>query len=244
MAAMMATYIDGGDIYVAPYAMMAMMSAMMPRRASVRATHGSPAMYPIESHDGRCAQRNTTRMTMPYDPNKHHRRSIRLRGYDYTRRGAYFVTICTHGRECLFGEVAGAEMRLNAYGRIVAECWEAIPAHFDRVELDAFVAMPNHVHAIVVFTTDDVLSQRPVAPAGRPKGPPRHSLGAVVGAFKAAASKRINELRGTAGAPVWLRNYYEQIVRDEADLARIRAYIERNPARWFIRAPRLPAGLR
>jgi REP element-mobilizing transposase RayT len=89
---------------------------------------------------------------MRFDPEKHHRRSIRLKGYDYRRQGAYFVTICTHDRLCLFGEVVGGEMRLNEYGRIALGCWKEIPLHFPQAELDAFVVMPNHVHGIIVLT--------------------------------------------------------------------------------------------
>src|SRR5574341_1277942 len=86
-----------------------------------------------------------------YDPNKQHRRSIRLKGYDYTQVGAYFVTICTQHRECLFGEVVDGEMQVNVYGRIVQACWDAITIHFPFVALDAFMVMPNHIHGIIVL---------------------------------------------------------------------------------------------
>ncbi|MCP9469504.1 MAG: hypothetical protein NNA31_05825 [Nitrospira sp.] len=88
---------------------------------------------------------------MKYDPEKHHRRSIRLKGYDYSQDGAYFVTICTHNRVCLFGEVVDGELRLNELGEIVAWTWRDLPNHVPNVELDAFVVMPNHVHGIVVI---------------------------------------------------------------------------------------------
>jgi putative transposase len=91
---------------------------------------------------------------MPYDPDKHHRRSIRIPGYDYGRVGAYFVTICTHQRKCLFGQVSDGEMHLSGIGLIADECWRATPDHFDDVELDAYVIMPNHVHGIVIITTN------------------------------------------------------------------------------------------
>ncbi|MBK9124089.1 MAG: hypothetical protein IPM16_13370 [Chloroflexi bacterium] len=83
-----------------------------------------------------------------------HRRSIRLQGYDYTQSGAYFVTICTRDRTCLFGEIADGTMTLNPVGEVVQACWDAIPTHFPTVELDAFVVMPNHVHGILVITDD------------------------------------------------------------------------------------------
>ncbi|MDT7920160.1 MAG: transposase, partial [Meiothermus sp.] len=94
---------------------------------------------------------------MKYDPARHHRRSIRLRGYDYTQAGAYFITICTQGREYLFGEVADDEMHLNEYGRIVRDVWFDLPNHVSNVVLDAFVVMPNHVHGIVVIANGDVV---------------------------------------------------------------------------------------
>ena len=88
---------------------------------------------------------------MKYNPDIHHRRSIRLRGYDYTRAGAYFVTACTHARECLFGQIVGGEMCLSAFGLVADAYWQSIPDHFAGVELDAFVVMPNHIHGIVVL---------------------------------------------------------------------------------------------
>jgi hypothetical protein len=88
---------------------------------------------------------------MKTDPEIPHRHSIRLKGYDYSGEGWYFVTVVTFRRECLFGEMADGRMNVSALGRIVQECWEAIPAHFPNVTLDAFVFMPNHVHGIVVI---------------------------------------------------------------------------------------------
>jgi hypothetical protein len=89
---------------------------------------------------------------MAYDPQRHHRRSIRLKGYDYTQPGAYFITICTHGRECLFGEIIDGEMHLNEAGQIVVQSWQDLPNHVPNVQLDAFVVMPNHVHGIIIIT--------------------------------------------------------------------------------------------
>lgn len=88
---------------------------------------------------------------MKYDPEKHHRRSVRLRGYDYSQAGAYFVTICTQNRECLFGDMVDGEMRLNDAGRVVHGVWNDLPDHYAGVKLDAFVVMPNHVHGIIVI---------------------------------------------------------------------------------------------
>ncbi|MGB8212621.1 MAG: hypothetical protein WCE68_03580, partial [Anaerolineales bacterium] len=91
---------------------------------------------------------------MPFDPKIHHRHSIRLEGYDYSRSGAYYVTIVTHGRECLFGQVVHAEMQLNPFGLIVQRAWFALPDHYPQVALDEFVIMPNHVHAVILLNDD------------------------------------------------------------------------------------------
>ncbi len=192
---------------------------------------------------------------MPYDPQRHHRRSIRLPGYDYTRAGAYFVTLVTHDRECLFGEIVGGEMRLNTWGEIAREEWfqTAVVRPYVMLRDDEFVVMPNHIHGIIWIVgdcegngDDDIVgAQRRCAPTwGRgthairpirgatPTNVIPGSLGAIIRAYKSATTKRINALRGTPGASVWQRNYYEHIIRDEEDLQRIRQYIQDNPARW------------
>ena len=88
---------------------------------------------------------------MTYDPARHHRRSIRLKGYDYTQAGAYFVTLCVQGRECLLGDVVDGELQMNESGQIAAECWDDMARHFPAVELDASIIMPNHLHGIVII---------------------------------------------------------------------------------------------
>ena len=93
---------------------------------------------------------------MPYDPRIHHRRSIRLKGYDYTQPGTYFITLCTKARQCIFGNVVKGEMRLNYLGHIAEQCWLAIPEHFPHVELDTFVLMPNHLHGILLIINTPV----------------------------------------------------------------------------------------
>jgi putative transposase len=239
------------------------------------------------------------RKFMAYDPEKHHRRSIRLKGYDYTQPGAYFITICTHGRECLFGEIIDGEMHLNEAGQIVVQTWQDLPNHVPHVQLDAFVVMPNHVHGIIIITeraggigagfkpARTTMGPGSAADSGSTAGPgsvgadsepaptittgPRSNAGpGLVGAglepapttmgpggpdpvgaglepaptrssyglpeivrqFKTFSARRINELRGTPGTPVWQRNYYEHIIRNEFSLNRIRQYIAENPARW------------
>ena len=90
---------------------------------------------------------------MPYDPNIHHRKSIRLKGYDYSQAGLYFITICVQDRKCLFGEIIDNEMILNDAGKISNECWLDIPKHFPNSVLHEHTIMPNHVHGIVELTT-------------------------------------------------------------------------------------------
>ena len=159
------------------------------------------------------------------DPEKHRRRSLRLRDYDYSQAGAYFVTICTHNRTCLFGDIVDGEMRLNEDGRLAQSVWEALPKHYSHVELDAVVVMPNHVHGIIVLTATPV-------GAGFKPASTRHGLPEIVRAFKTFSGRRINQSRSTPGTPVWQRNYYEHVIRNDAALNRLRQYIAENPARW------------
>ena len=121
---------------------------------------------------------------MRYDPDKHHRRSVRLKGHDYAQPGAYFVTVCTYQRECLFGHVVNGEMRLNDAGEIARRCWEDIPDHFPLVELDAFVIMPNHVHGIILIT-ESCTGEKSFAPTFAPTTTtapqsPSRTIGSIV----------------------------------------------------------------
>ncbi len=93
---------------------------------------------------------------MHYDPGRHHRRSIRLKGYDYSQAGAYFVTICVADGQSLLGEVVDGVMRMSRFGEIVQTCWDDLPRHYPHVQLDAFVVMPNHVHGVIMLVDDDV----------------------------------------------------------------------------------------
>jgi REP element-mobilizing transposase RayT len=157
---------------------------------------------------------------MTYDPNIHHRRSIRLRGYDYSQAGAYFVTICTRDRERLFGYIVNGALQPNSYAGIVVEWWNSIPEHFPSVELDASVVMPNHMHGIVVLATPTSTSAQPP------------TLGRVIAYFKYQSTKDVNQRRPPLGNAVWQRNYYEHIIRDQESLRRIREYIVNNPQQW------------
>jgi len=163
-------------------------------------------------------------------PTRHHRRSLRLKGYDYSQAGAYFVTICTRGRACLFGEIVEGEMRLNECGQAVAWTWHDLPNHVANAELDAFVVMPNHVHGIIVLTDAPVGAGSEPAPTTMK----RHALPEIIRQFKAFSARRINQRRETTGLPLWQRNYYEHVIRNDESLRRIRQYIADNPARWAL----------
>ena len=169
---------------------------------------------------------------MKYDRDKHHRHSIRLKDYDYSRAGAYFVTICTKDRECLFGDICDNNLHYNDHGQIAYEFWSKIPEHFSNAELDGFIVMPNHIHGIVVIG-DDGRGLACHAPTNRKFAKPiSNSLSTIIGSFKSAVTKQINQIRGTPGISVWQRNYYEHIIRNEDDLNKIRQYIADNPLEW------------
>lgn len=160
------------------------------------------------------------------------RKPLRLKEYDYTQTGAYFITICTKNREHIFGEIVGGAVRENVFGEIVKSCWQYLPNHYSAIELDEFVVMPNHVHGIIMILPDD----NDAAPVGAGLRPAptttttkRYSLSEIVRAFKSFSARQINELRKTIGIPVWQRNYYEHIIRNERALNRIREYIQNNP---------------
>jgi putative transposase len=235
---------------------------------------------------------------MPYDPARHHRRSIRLAQYDYSLAGAYFVTVCAHERNCLFGDVVDADMLLNDAGRLVQTAWDELPGRFPGVELDGFMIMPNHVHGIVILGGAAIVGTGPGAvgaglalpwepgaaigahsnqvavgaglalpwepgaaivgtgpgavgaglalpwepgeaigahsnqgAASSAPTPATATLGDVIRAFKSISALYVNRQLMRSGS-LWQRNYYERIIRDEAELQRIREYIETNPARW------------
>jgi len=163
---------------------------------------------------------------MKTDVEKHRRRLIRLREYDYKQAGAYFITVVAHGRAVLFGEIAGGETRLNEFGQIVERAWADLPEHYLNVQCDAFVVMPNHIHGIIMLG-------EPIVEAGlKPAPTRRHELPEIVRALKTFSARRINEMRHTPRASVWQRNYYEHIIRGDRELLRVREYILNNPLDW------------
>lgn len=148
----------------------------------------------------------------------HHRHSIRLPGYDYSQAGAYYVTLVSYRRECLFGDLVNHEFTLNVFGRVIRYAWLDLPCHYPNVRLDAFCIMPNHVHGFIILNEE--------IPGVH------HPLSEIIRGFKTLSAKRINVLRKMQGMPVWQRNYYEHIIRNEADYNRISQYILTNPDNW------------
>ena len=151
---------------------------------------------------------------------KYRRRSIRLKEYDYSQPGAYFLTICTHNRTPLFGQIVNAEMELSKCGKIISVRWRNLPRYHAHIELDASIVMPNHIHGIVVIKSDSI------------KRPKRRPISEIVRGFKTFSSRRINEIRDTPGFYVWQHNYWEHVIRDQDSFNRIRDYILTNPLRW------------
>jgi REP element-mobilizing transposase RayT len=175
---------------------------------------------------------------MKFDPQKHHRRSIRYPGFDYAQSGAYFVTLVTHQRDALFGEIIDGEMKSNRRGEIVKEEWFASVNIRKEIRLhpEEFVIMPNHIHGVVWIENEDAhvrvndillegADGRPPLPIRKPR-----SLGSFIAGFKSSVTKRIRDELNETG--IWQRNYYERIIRNERELDAICRYIEANPSNW------------
>ncbi|MBI5621696.1 hypothetical protein HY933_02430 [Candidatus Falkowbacteria bacterium] len=176
---------------------------------------------------------------MPYNPNHHRRRSIRLPAYDYSGEGWYFITICsTDNKQCLFGDINNERMVLSDCGKIIKHQWVRIPKRFNNVILDDYIIMPNHIHGIIEI----------IAPVGAIHESPLHqrlssiiplrdqrrqmTLSKIIGYFKMNSAKQINCLLQRQGNPVWQRNYYERIIRDDRDYVNICGYMKNNPGKW------------
>jgi len=181
---------------------------------------------------------------MKYDATIHNRRSIRLRDYDYSQAGTYFVTICTNHRQSLFGDVVDSEMCLNDAGKMVQSVWDAIPDHYPGVHIDTNIIMPNHTHFIVTVGAGPRACPDTIAQSGHPQGGAPTDINAdgltlpdVVHRFKTMTTKRYADgVKQNCWllffGKLWQRNYWEHIVRDEPELNRIRQYIQDNPAQW------------
>jgi len=167
---------------------------------------------------------------MTNDPHRLNRHSIRLRGYDYTQAGLYFLTICAYRGQCLFGKIRNGKMLFNEAGRIVLRVWQALPARFPSVSLDTWVVMPNHFHGIIVLQGAGLTPMKGAASSAPTPG--RVALGRIARAFKSLSAIQVNRKLGRTGSPLWQRNYYERVIRRGADLDDIRRYIAENPSRW------------
>jgi REP element-mobilizing transposase RayT len=160
--------------------------------------------------------------------------SLRLCEYDYSHSGAYFITICARKRELLFGDVVRGQIEINQLGQIVQKVWLSLPQFYGGIELDEFIIMPNHVHDIVMISSEirtihaSSVQRKALSIVDRR----RMLLCKIIGRFKMVSAKNINLFRKTSGLAVWQRSYYEHIVRDEVSLNRIRRYIADNPSQW------------
>lgn len=189
---------------------------------------------------------------MKFDPDKHHRRSIRLKGYDYSQPGGYFVTVVTQGRDSLFGKVQNGEMILNAAGEMIVKWWGELPNKFPSVSLGTSVVMPNHFHEITrineIAGADLRVCPGDVCPNNNDsqqgehidsplRNRPNPSLPQIVQWFKTMTTNEyirgVKQLGWTPfNGKLWQRNYYEHIIRDHNDWDRIHRYIQSNPANW------------
>lgn len=165
----------------------------------------------------------------------HDRKSIRLKDYEYSQPGEYFVTICTHNHKCIFGEVVNEEIHLSKEGEIVKEEWLKTPKIRPEIELDVFTIMPNHIHGIIIIKDESIITKGVVGMHGRASLQRQHSsLGSFVAGFKSITTKRINIFRKTPHAYIWQKRFYDHIIRNEKDLNNIRDYIINNPLKWSL----------
>ena len=170
--------------------------------------------------------------------NKYRIESIRLPGYDYSQPGAYFITIVTHNRQCLFGNIVDGKMILNEYGELVKNEWLKTGVIRPNIIIDAFVVMPNHLHGILIITDNydcgGTLQRASTTKTTEQFGKPtKNSIPTIVRLFKSTTTKQINQLRvSTPMQPLWQRNYFEHVIRDDNELTRIHQYIINNPNRW------------
>ncbi len=169
---------------------------------------------------------------MRLSTDKCNRQSIRLREYDYGSDGTYYITLCTKNKEYLFGTVVNNKMQLNEYGKIVEDEWMKTAKIRHNVYLDKHIVMPNHIHGVIIIDNGregrGVLQYAPTNSLHSPS----ETIGSIIRGFKSAVTKQINILRETPQTPVWQRNYYEHVIRDDNDLNTTRQYIHNNPLNW------------
>ena len=173
-----------------------------------------------------------------YNPNIHHRRSIRMEGFDYSTKGAYFITICTQDREYLFGEIDSDTIRLSIYGEIAGEEWKCLNKRFHTTTFDVFQIMPNHIHAIIGINNVGAtlaVAQNAVDAENRAGASPAPTVGDIIGAYKSLVQKRCLDIcksKNVTLGKFWQRNYYEHIIRSDVEYSRIAEYITNNPKTW------------
>ena len=155
------------------------------------------------------------------------RKPNRLKGYDYSNLGWYYVTICTKEHVAYFGRVKNGEMFLNKLGKMAKKFWNEIPEHFPEIELDEYVIMPNHIHGIIIINNMDVGTRHALS---LQQQSPKHNLGNIIGSFKSAVSKYAHENEYKHFK--WQRSFYDRIIRNEKELYFIRRYIQQNPLKW------------
>jgi putative transposase len=153
------------------------------------------------------------------------RQNFRLRGYDYSWQGAYFVTICSNDKLYIFGRITNNTVKLNSFGEAVESAWKKIPVHFPEVNNEVFIVMPNHIHGIISINGPGRADSKSAPTQG-------HSLSDIVRAFKVYSTQKINRLRNTQGVTAWQRGYNEHVIRGEEDYYEIGKYIMYNPAKW------------
>ena len=182
---------------------------------------------------------------MKYNPEIHHRRSTRIKGYDYSQAGLYFITLCTYKRICLFGEIINMKMVLNEYGRIAEEELIKTSKMRPNIKLEAFIIMPNHIHGIIEIkggrgTTHCDKGMTPHVRGTMHRAhmeerfgkPTSNTIPTIIRGYKSSVTKQINTMRKQHGVPVWQRNYYEHIIRNEKMHQQISEYIRNNPLQW------------
>lgn len=168
---------------------------------------------------------------MGYDPEKHHRRSIRLKNYDYRQPGWYFITICTFQQERRFGEISQGKMLLNPAGEAVQAIWRGLGKRYPNCNPDAFIAMPDHVHGLLQIVSRDVEAKKRARLNSGQSELDVSALGHIVNGFKSLCARDINRIENSKGRKLWHRNYYESILKEGDGLMTIRQYIWDNPRR-------------
>jgi len=157
-----------------------------------------------------------------------HRKPNRLRNYDYSQNGMYFVTICTKGKKCFFGKVVNSKMELNIIGKITRKYLIDIPKHRTEVTIDEFIIMPNHIHLIVELI-DTVVTEQCYVTTSNDEN--IGLLSKIIQSYKGVVTKEINELYPNNNFQ-WQRSFYDHVIRQHESLNKIREYIMINPQEW------------